>query len=102
LGGTWHTESDGRNVRWLAHWTGDDCRFDLRATGDVKFNSDFTDILSVANGGTFELTDVQGKTTRRLTMRPDGSGRLHARTSERPRSGVGRRGSAGFAEVLWS
>ena len=76
LGGTWHTESDGRNVRWLAHWAGDDCRFDLRATGDVKFNSDFTDIASVANGGTFELTDVQGNTTRRLTMRPDGSGRL--------------------------
>ena len=70
----WHEQRSGRDVRWRAHWSGDDCSIDLRATGDVRFNRDFTDIASLG-GGSLEITEVQGETTRRMTMRSD-NGRL--------------------------
>jgi hypothetical protein len=68
-----HEQRDGELIRWRASWAGDDCRIDLRATGEVKFNADFTDIVSVNNGGSVDITDVDGNTTRRLNMRSDGS-----------------------------
>lgn len=70
----WHEQRSGEDVRWRAHWSGDDCSIDLRATGDVRFNRDFTDIASLG-GGSLEITEVQGETTRRMTMRSD-NGRL--------------------------
>jgi hypothetical protein len=76
MSSTWQTESDNRNVHWRAHWAGDNCSFDLRSTGDIKFNADFTDIASVSDGGTVELTEVQGSTARKLTVRSDAGGRL--------------------------
>ena len=69
-----HEQHNNEVVLWRARWAGDDCSIDLRATGDVKFNSDFTDIVSVSNGGSLDVTDVDGNTTRRLRMRPDGRG----------------------------
>jgi hypothetical protein len=58
-------------IRWRAHWTGSDCSIDIRASGDLKFNDDFTDIVSVARGGFIEISEVQGSTLRRLTIRMD-------------------------------
>jgi hypothetical protein len=71
-----HEQRDNDLIRWRARWSGDNCRVDLIATGEIRFNSDFTDIASISNDGTLDLTDVDGATTRRLTMRPDRSGRL--------------------------
>jgi hypothetical protein len=71
-----HEQHDNDFVRWRARWSGDNCRVDLVATGDLRFNSDFTDITSLSNDGTLDLLDVDGSTTRRLTMRYDRSGRL--------------------------
>ena len=67
---------DNDFIRWRARWSGDNCRVDLIATGEIRFNSDFTDIASITNDGTLDLLDVDGSATRRLTMRPDRSGRL--------------------------
>jgi len=69
-----HTQRNNDLIRWRARWSGEDCSIDLLATGEVKFNADFTDIISVSNGGTLDITDVDGNTTRRLRMRPDGRG----------------------------
>ncbi len=69
-----HERHNNDLILWRVRWAGDDCSIDLRATGDVKFNSDFTDIVSVTNGGSLDVTDVDGNTTRRLRMRPDGRG----------------------------
>ena len=69
-----HEQHNNDLILWRVRWAGDDCSIDLRATGDVKFNSDFTDIVSVTNGGSLDITDVDGNTTRRLRMRPDGRG----------------------------
>jgi hypothetical protein len=69
-----HEQHNNDLILWRVRWAGDDCSIDLRATGEVKFNSDFTDIVSVTNGGSLDITDVDGNTTRRLRMRPDGRG----------------------------
>jgi hypothetical protein len=71
-----HEQHDNDLIRWRARWSGDNCRIDLIATGEIRFNADFTDITSITNDGTLDLLDVDGSTSRRLTMRPDRSGRL--------------------------
>jgi hypothetical protein len=71
-----HEQHDNDLIRWRARWAGDDCRVDLIATGEIRFNSDFTDITSIGNDGTLDLTDVDGATTRRLSMRPNRAGQL--------------------------
>jgi hypothetical protein len=77
-GGSVHNSIEQRDdqiIHWRVHWSGDDCSIDLRATGEVKFTSDFTDIATIRDAGTLELTEVQGRTTRRLTLR-SADGRL--------------------------
>lgn len=71
----WHESRDNQDVRWRAHWTGNGCSVDLHATGDVKFNSDFTDVVAISNGGTFDLVADENGTTRRLFIKSD-NGRL--------------------------
>ena len=70
-----HEERDGRESRWHIHWSGKDCSIDFRASGEVRFNAAFTDVTSVSNGGSLEITATQGGDTRRMTMTPD-HGRL--------------------------
>ena len=71
-----HEQHNNDLIRWRARWSGNDCRVDITASGEVRFNSDFTDIASVGNGGWLDIIDVDGNTTRRLTMRPDRSGQM--------------------------
>jgi hypothetical protein len=56
-----HTQRNNDLIRWRARWSGEDCSIDLLATGEVKFNADFTDIISVSNGGSLDITDVDGR-----------------------------------------
>ena len=71
----WHEQNDGDLVRWRAHWSGTGCSIDIRSTGEIRFNDDFTDISSIARGGWLEITAMRNGLTRRLAMRSDG-GRL--------------------------
>jgi hypothetical protein len=94
-----HEQHNGDLIRWRARWSGDDCSIDLRATGEVKFNADFTDIVSVSNRGSLDITDVDGNTTRRLRLRPDGSGMSRTYSvngREQPWDDTGRRWLAGL------
>jgi len=95
-----HEQHDNDLIRWRARWSGRDCRVDLTATGEVKFNADFTDIASVGNGGSVEITDVDGNTTRRMTLRPDRGGGMSRRywvnDREQPWDDAGRRWLAGL------
>ncbi|HEY4306093.1 MAG TPA: hypothetical protein VGM82_16595 [Gemmatimonadaceae bacterium] len=72
----WTDRHDDGEVRWRAHWSGDDCTVDLRATGDPKFNGDFTDVTSVSNGGTLDITAIIGRQVRKIAFRSDGSRQL--------------------------
>jgi len=69
----WHESNDGRDSRWRVHWSGDDCSIDLRATGDVKFNADFTDVASITSDGSLEITATQAGNIRRMTIKADQS-----------------------------
>lgn len=69
----WHESNDGRAAQWRAHWSGDDCTIDLRATGDVKFNRDFTDIVAITDNGSLDITTIIGDQTRKITMRANGN-----------------------------
>ena len=71
----WHEQRNNQEIRWRARWSGDDCSIDLRAYGTVKFNNDFTDIASISDDGTLDLTENEGRTTRRLSLKSD-NGRL--------------------------
>ncbi|MDB4876616.1 MAG: hypothetical protein JWM41_3062 [Gemmatimonadetes bacterium] len=71
-----HEQRDGQTMRWRASWSGDRCSVDFRANGKVTFNSDFTDVVGISNGGRLDVTDVDGNTTRRLRLEHDGSGGL--------------------------
>jgi hypothetical protein len=68
----WQNRSDNGTVRWQAHWAGDDCTVDLRATGEPKFNPEFTDIVSVSGGGTLDITAIIGNHVRKISFRSDG------------------------------
>jgi hypothetical protein len=59
-------------IRWRARWKGSNCSVDLRASGNLKFNDDFTDIASIARGGFFEITEEQGSSVRRMSLRASG------------------------------
>ncbi len=67
-----HETRDDGTVRWRAHWSGDDCTIDLRATGEPRFNSEFTDITSISGGGTLDLTAITGSHVRKVTFRSNG------------------------------
>jgi len=69
-----HESRDDGTVRWRAHWSGDDCTIDLRATGEPRFNSDFTDIVSISNGGTLDITAITGSHVRKISFRSTGGG----------------------------
>lgn len=68
----WHDHRDDGTTRWQAHWSGDDCTVDLRATGEPKFNPDFTDIISVSGGGTLDITAIIGSHVRKISFRSAG------------------------------
>ena len=72
----WHETNRNELVQWRAHWGNSDCSVDIRSTGDVKFNAGFTDIAGIERGGFLEISEARGNTSRRLTIRPDASGRL--------------------------
>src|SRR5262245_8001842 len=72
----WHETNRNELVQWRAHWGNSDCSVDIRSTGDVKFNAGFTDIAGIERGGFLEISEARGNSNRRLTIRPDASGRL--------------------------
>jgi hypothetical protein len=69
----WQEHRDDGTVRWQAHWSGDDCTIDFRATGEPKFNADFTDVTQITDGGTLDIVAILGSHVRKLTIRADGS-----------------------------
>jgi hypothetical protein len=76
----WHESHDDGSVQWRAHWSGDDCTVDLRATGEPRFNADFTDVVSVSNGGTLDITAITGGHVRKVALRSNGSSLARTQT----------------------
>ncbi|HEV8356852.1 MAG TPA: M56 family metallopeptidase [Gemmatimonadales bacterium] len=64
--------SDGGKKSWRVSWSGDGCSVDLVASGDVKFNADFSDVTEISSGGYLEITVREGESVRRIEFRPRG------------------------------
>jgi beta-lactamase regulating signal transducer with metallopeptidase domain len=64
---------------WEVHWSGRDCAVDLRAQGDIRFNDDLTDIISISRDGFFDLSVREGEVLTRLVLKPAGQGELDRR-----------------------
>jgi hypothetical protein len=87
--------SDDAKETWRAHISSGDCDVTIRAIGKVRFASDLSDVQSVPPGGSFLLTESDALTTRRIEIRPDGSGGMTRKFTvdgvERPWDDEGRR-----------
>jgi beta-lactamase regulating signal transducer with metallopeptidase domain len=68
--------SDDGSKRWRVRWSQGDCSFEMDARGEIKWNSDVTDIESISSGGSFTIEQRDGDDTRRLVIRPSASGSL--------------------------
>jgi hypothetical protein len=64
---------------WDVRWSGRDCSVELRAEGEITFNDDFTDVMRISRGGSFDLAVRQGDALTRLVMTPTGDGGLARR-----------------------
>lgn len=88
-------QRDNDLLRWRVRWSGGNCRIDLVATGELRFNNEFTDITAISSDGTLDLVDVDGSTTRRLAMRSDRSNNLvrtyYVNDREQPWDDAGKR-----------
>ena len=61
---------DTGSKSWRVSWSANGCSVDLVASGDVKFNADFTDVSEISSGGYLEITVREGESVRRLEVRP--------------------------------
>jgi len=70
------TSSDEGSKRWRVRWSDGDCSFEVDARGDIRYNSDITDIEAISRGGAFTLEQHIGDDTRRVSIRPGADGTL--------------------------
>jgi hypothetical protein len=67
------TDDDGRQ-KWTIKLEGTSCRIDFRMEGKAKFNDDFTDLVSLAPGGSFRLDVTDDGERRQLEITPGAGG----------------------------
>jgi beta-lactamase regulating signal transducer with metallopeptidase domain len=67
-------ESHNGDKHWTATWSADNCSLDLRAEGEVKFNSEATEIQSISPGGYFEVNLRQDDTLKQVKVTPGTGG----------------------------
>jgi hypothetical protein len=86
------------------HISAGDCDLTVRVNGKIRYATDLSDVLSVSAGGSIVITESDEITTRRVDIRPDGSGRLTRKFTvdgvERPWDDEGRRWLASVLVAL--
>lgn len=73
--------------RFEMEWRSDDCEVELRVDGELRYSDDFTRITGLSSGGFARFEEDDGRQSRRVELRPDGSGvalRWWVDGSERP------------------
>ncbi len=66
-----------RNTRWVQSVDGNELSVTVR--GDVRFNDDYTDIVSVADGGFFQIKEKRDGMVRQIEINGQGNGELQRR-----------------------
>lgn len=64
------------NDEWTWRQTDNGRGLEARVKGQVEFNSDYSDIKSIAPGGSFRLNDTRGRAAKRFEVEPDANGSL--------------------------
>jgi beta-lactamase regulating signal transducer with metallopeptidase domain len=86
------------------HISAGDCDLTVRVNGKIRYANDLSDVLAVSPGGSIVITESDEITTRRVDIRPDGSGRLTRKFTvdgvERPWDDEGRRWLASVLVAL--
>lgn len=69
--------SSHKNEEWTWQWRDNDVSLEMKLRGKVEFNDDYTDVVSIAPGGSLRIKDERGGKTRRLEITPSGDGGLN-------------------------
>lgn len=64
------------NDEWTWRHTDNGRGLEARVKGKVEFNSDYSDIKTIAPGGSFRLNDTRGAVAKRFEAEPDANGNL--------------------------
>ena len=64
------------NDEWMWRTSDDGVGIEVKIRGKVQFNEDYTDILSLSDGGSLRIKDERGRVTRRLDVTQNSSGSL--------------------------
>jgi beta-lactamase regulating signal transducer with metallopeptidase domain len=96
--------ADDESETSRVHISAGDCDLTVRVNGKVRYANDLSDVLDVSPGGSIVITESDAITTRRVDIRPDGSGRLTRKFTvdgvERPWDDEGRRWLASVLVAL--
>ena len=71
------TNTNQRNARWTESDDGNELSVTIR--GDVRFNDDYTDVVSVADGSFFGIKEKRDGMTRHIEISRQGNGELQRR-----------------------
>lgn len=71
------TNDNHRNSRWTESADGNELSVTIR--GDVRFNDDYTDVVSVADGSFFGIKEKRDGTARQIEISRQGNGDLQRR-----------------------
>jgi beta-lactamase regulating signal transducer with metallopeptidase domain len=69
-------DESGRVPSWSVRYSSGDCSMELRAEGKFTFRADLTDLESLASNGWFRVEEREGRSTRRIEIRPGNNGTL--------------------------
>lgn len=73
------TERGQMTSRWAESVNGNELVITTR--GDVRFDDDYTDVLSLSDGGFFQIREKRGGMSRQIEINARGGGQLHRRYS---------------------
>jgi hypothetical protein len=65
---------DSRYKRTTVKFSSGDCTLELRADGDFTLRPDLSDVATIERGGSVIVEERDGRTSRRVEIRPSGSG----------------------------
>jgi len=71
------TNNNQQNSRWTESVDGNELSVTIR--GDVRFNDDYTDVVSVADGSFFQIKEKRNGMTRQIEISVQGNGELQRR-----------------------
>jgi beta-lactamase regulating signal transducer with metallopeptidase domain len=74
--GNMSSSTNVNNEEWRVKMSRDDCELSVTLDGELTFNADETDIVSLTRGGRLEIEEKRGRRARKLRLETDRDGSL--------------------------